>query len=915
MMMFAIGAALLVTGGALGMPWLTSLLGDSQPTSSANEAGIVCPASVVGLTLVSDGDVESNGDLFVLTCEYVLSPSETVSAAVSVTWTENGPVSVLQRGCGLPPSITPGVFTVEGSYYGSVGQARADYEGQTRYANAMQTLAANLVGAAGSVSEPCPEQTVGTNNPGTTGGATDPGPDGTPGTTGTSGPGGSGTPSAGNGTVTASGTPVSTATAEPDDPSNTATGFGELVSSAEVPAGSCIVQGRITDSNGIPVTFIQLSVHDSSRSLVTTTSSNGAGTYRFEEAVEADGTVVLTPTDAGHGQPIFRIFAEQAAVTLSRDLSVVQPEEGICEVNFDTWNLDATYEASDGDIERWPSIIELYQNFNNAAELAVQLEAPLDYGLPIPVYAWCSSSDLFCDPTGAAEFAFFSGSTTGRNVTQPYIALGFPSSDIDYRGVPDNREYHEFGHAFLADVVGDEIPIHIGDQNHGGYYRNERTTDSYIEGFAEFYSVMVSKHIDGSANPQRYKIGAEYDIEADRKPWEAVGWWEEFTLAGLLLDFEDGPEDYSNDPGDLDVESVSALSTETGNFAIGRVRNLGTRVTRGPEVTVNLIDDAGNAVFTQVTAVRPDSLGPGQTGVFYVAAPEGVEFSEVDAVPGRPAGSDDDDVDLELSDIIRVVTSDWGSEPGRVTTVKELYGALSDAFAGVDIDDDGTIDVTQAQIDDIFIRHGFFDDLDGNRAWNAASDGEIGGTSHPAATIGRNEFPEIMPRSSAVGFSGSFVEVDTAGVDADLLVQVELADERESYSYWADSGTMLPVELAVPAAEEDAAAVTVIAAAPDHNPAVAYRTTAQQFHAAVESGEITNAPVQSSVQVEEGDPFALLGAPSDSGSGGDGDSERAGAPPWTVLLTVALAALMLGGGFYLMRRTGNAGGSTGGRGN
>ena len=913
MMMFAIAAALLITGGALGTPWLTSYFGSNSATSSANEAGVVCPNNIVGLTLVSDGEVESNGDVFVLRCDYVLAPSDTHSASVSVTWTESGPVGVLQRGCGLPPSTTPGVFTVEGSYYGSAGQSRADYEGQTRYANAMQTLAAHLAAAAGSVAEPCPSQGVVTS-PGTSGEATDPSQGGTPGSGGSSGTGGNGTPGTGNRTATNDGTPVSTATQDPNDPGNRTAGFGELVTSADVEPGTCIAQGRITDSNGIAVPLIQLAFQDSSRSIVATTWSNATGTYRFEEAVETDGNIVLTPTDAGHQPAIFQIFAEQAAVALSRSLSVVEPEDGICDVNFDVWNLDASYEAVGGDTERWPAIVELYQNFNNAAELAVQLEAPMDYGLPVPVYAWCSSSELFCDPTGNAEFAFFSGSTTGRDVPQPYMALGFPTSEIDYRGVPDNREYHEFGHAFLADVVNNEFPIHIGDFNHGGYYRNEQTTDSFIEGFAEFYSVMVSKHIDGAANPQRYKIGAEYDLEADRKPWEAVGWWEEFTLAGLLLDFEDGPEDYASSAGDLEIESVSALSAETGDFAIGRVRNLGSRVTRGPEVTVNLIDDSGNPVFTQVTAVRPDSLGPGQTGVFYVAAPEGVEFSQVDAIAGRPAGTDDDEIDLELEDVIRVVTSDWGSESDRITTVQELYVAFSEAFAGEDVDGDGTVDVTQEQIDEIFINHGFFDDLDGSRSWNAESDGEIGGTAHPAATVGGNRFPEMIPRNSAVPFVGSFVEIDTAGIDADLLIQVELAEEGESYSYWADSGTMRPVELAVPAAAEDKAAVTVIAAAPDHNPAIAYRTTAQQFHAAIDSGEISNAPVQSSVEIEEGDPFAALGAPGDSGSPGDGDTERAGTPPWTVFLMIALAALMLGGGFYLMRRTGNVGVNAGRRG-
>ena len=43
MMMFAIAGALLITGGALGTPWLTDFFGGGQQTSSANEAGVVMP--------------------------------------------------------------------------------------------------------------------------------------------------------------------------------------------------------------------------------------------------------------------------------------------------------------------------------------------------------------------------------------------------------------------------------------------------------------------------------------------------------------------------------------------------------------------------------------------------------------------------------------------------------------------------------------------------------------------------------------------------------------------------------------------------------------------------------------------------------------------------------------------------------
>ena len=286
---------------------------------------------------------------------------------------------------------------------------------------------------------------------------------------------------------------------------------------------------------------------------------------------------------------------------------------------------------------------------------------------------------------------------------------------------------------------------------------------------------------------------------------------------------------------------------------------------------------------------------PGQTGVFYVAAPGGLEFDAAAATAGRPAGTDDDAINVELADLMRVISSDWGNGGPKITTIKELYAALSDAFVGKDVNGDGVIDATQAQVDDIFLRHGFFDDLDGDRQYNQASDGDIGGTAHPAATVSMTQFKAIIPRSSALGFEGSYVTIDTSGVNAEMLVQVEVPGDSgvESYAYWASTGSNEPVELAVPSANGEQAAVTVIAAAAGHNPAVAFRVTAEQFHTAVDSGEQQSQPARSQVKMSVGDPFAVLndGVPTDS-PGGYGSNT----PPWTMILPILLAAIMLGGG-------------------
>ena len=67
---------------------------------------------------------------------------------------------------------------------------------------------------------------------------------------------------------------------------------------------------------------------------------------------------------------------------------------------------------------------------------------------------------------------------------------------------PDNREWHEFGHHFMADAFGNRIPDNgiTPSKNHDGY-KNASTSDSWVEGFAEFFSLLVNVEIAKDGTP------------------------------------------------------------------------------------------------------------------------------------------------------------------------------------------------------------------------------------------------------------------------------------------------------------------------------------------------------------------------------------------------------------------------------
>ena len=123
MMMFVMAAALLVTGGVLGAPWLSTIFASSSSAAEAQQAGVVCPQSLVGLTLTNGSEgIYSEGDFLSMECRYALQPTDPVAVTVSVTWTESSQESFLLRTCGLPPSINQNVFIAEGVHRGDSGQ-------------------------------------------------------------------------------------------------------------------------------------------------------------------------------------------------------------------------------------------------------------------------------------------------------------------------------------------------------------------------------------------------------------------------------------------------------------------------------------------------------------------------------------------------------------------------------------------------------------------------------------------------------------------------------------------------------------------------------------------------------------------------------------------------------------------------
>ena len=663
---------------------------------------------------------------------------------------------------------------------------------------------------------------------------------------------------------------------------------GRLETAAAAAAGECRVQGRVLDVHGDPVPAIRVRLaHDIElRNLAT----DAAGRYDFGvvEVGVRRLSVELISEEYGHVPRRYEVYAYQQLAQLRSDVFGPSDAAG-CVRDFEMAALPASYRGTGVELARWPDVIEIFQRMRHAWELADLVGVRVTYGLPLRVYAWCDERDLGCSPE--ADFAGFAGTRTDGSyrTSSPYIALGEPTSAIGHGDAPDNREYHELGHFFQASLFGHQLPLHPDNAPHGGYYRNPSSSDGFVEGFAEFYALMVSKHIDGEPSPERYRIrGAEYDVELDHLAWEWGGWWEELALAGVLLDFEDGDEDYRRrtPSSNLRIESHQIRRVDGGRAVQGSVRNASSRTLAYPEVVIELLDAADRVIYRSAAPANVRRLGPDQRAGFIAPLPGNVTFASVRVTAGPLPLSDDDPLDVTLPQLFDAIADYRGSSEygnGHVFDVEELYEALAEAFGGHDRDRDGVDDVAQ-----VFQAHGFFADRDGSRSWNSGE--EPGLSSYPQF----ESYPALLPRSDLPPPPEATVQIDSGGVATHAVVYITYAPPHtsRSYGYVADLDATEQLLIATPPRSYEAT-VTIMLLADGFRPAVV-----GTFETAELWGYWDAAPGESVIAIE-----ATL-----QPDGGDADIElavaapiQAGGPPlppvWTWIVGVEVLIVVLFTGY------------------
>ena len=592
-------------------------------------------------------------------------------------------------------------------------------------------------------------------------------------------------------------------------------GVGLLASTvrAECPKG-----GRIVDHEGKPAAGLVV------QRGATTVVTDADGRYDLEGGTP-DDPVEITMRQRVGSAVAFEVFFDREPIRFKR-------ADG-CAGDFDASN--ATGWTSALDPEDTDDAFALRVGFIRGFELMVQLAIALP-AEPLRVEAW--------QRTASPRTSFWVGTHSYHPTPprEPLVGLGAEASRRGDRGAPDNREYHELGHHALAAALG-ASPHARADTSHGGYYVNPTSADAWTEGFATFFAMMVADQIEKRPAANLYRIAGTFvDLELNYRPWD-FGGLEELAVAGLLLDLVDGerPRTMGGLPAvdtvDVIGQGASAIAVVTFGERTGSPRHVGRlalTVSSGDPIWSVDIDPSAwtdTTISRLVVALPPEGVDP--------TAITGAKWS-------TEARADDDPVTVPLEDVwaaIEGFRSTHEESNGKLFDVADLHAALRAKFGGRDGDGDGRDD-----IDQLFILHGLFADLDGDHVFD---EGEtIGSTAHPAGESSAGTKWQARPQRR---------------VPAPAGLRASLATPQAVGRWWATSTSSsghtrvtrliasdAGLATLMPPPGLPAASVAVAADAEERVASLAERWSAEELHARAENEHAT--PLDVSVTLRKGEP-------------------------------------------------------------
>lgn len=528
------------------------------------------------------------------------------------------------------------------------------------------------------------------------------------------------------------------------------------------------------------------------------------------DVLEGPVQLELIPNEYHDKTPRFNIYWDGRQPTLrTRPFATDDPQ--LCDLDIDLSAPSSDLFNGDASaLRRWNEIGLTFRDLSDSVKLADDLGFSLSKGLPLPVLLACEGNELIgfqARCPGEPGEAFYVGPRPGRSVGRPYIAIAPPTDAMTLHG---DVILHEFGHAFLADLLLAGNPnTSVSPHNHGGYWANWDSSDALVEGFATFWATIVKREVREEYNwsTYRYRTGTVIDLEDNTFAWIG-GNGEEIALAGMLVDLIDGEDDRLVAPEliELEVNLTDELTFDGDHYWCGTVYNPSEFVAR--DVVIELLSDTDpthaqgwlvrNVTSVGETSVRQPASSSirGRSTVEFCASIYG-DRDEIFVEAHDAARAEDDEVELESAQfLIRLIKGannpDGGGYP---ETVSDIYDALTKLALG-------NAEV-QKLIDDLFVAHGQFADMAATatrQQFDGVQQGEaIGRTDHfagscvfrldgdePPVCNAFGETPEMSPRRNVGLVDYQWARLPEA-LPSGVVITVRIDAENETGNSWTYS--------------------------------------------------------------------------------------------------------------------------------
>ncbi len=305
--------------------------------------------------------------------------------------------------------------------------------------------------------------------------------------------------------------------------------------------------------NDHPLPYLDISLIAEGKEYETVTDKNGNYSITCEQSEDNSYTLLISFSYLRDSQCFYQLHFQHEKNPIALELTINDDE--ITKVRFIVGGSIGSFtkEASFGNvsdvtiqdfIDVWPEVQDyagLYLHFSEVVSFYVDhLGESLDFQLPVEVYTCIEGGPRYLYNGGKSWISIDSERT------------GY---ETEYR--PKSREFHEFSHYVMHALYEGNFPKSPSDLgkevNHGGY-DNPTTADSYVEGFAEFMSVVIGEYYNNYwENLEEKRCGGASScppfgsLEPNFKAWEIEGKAEEWAVAGVLWDLYDGPEQIQKD--------------------------------------------------------------------------------------------------------------------------------------------------------------------------------------------------------------------------------------------------------------------------------------------------------------------------------------------------------------------------------